>query len=303
MKTNKELVAYATAQLGKPYWFGTFGQIATDKLLVDKAKQYPRQYSAKRIEIAKAQHLGNRVHDCYGLYKGFLMSKSPIDPAVYDKQFDISADVAFSRSTEKGTIDTLPEIEGIGLWKKGHFGIYCGGGEEIEARGFDKGVVKDKVSNTKFTHWFKLPEIEYVESSDDAQIPHEDAPVSAPSDSSVEVYIVKQGDSLSRIAAKYGVSVSDLVKWNNIKNPDLIVIGQKIEIKALATSDPVKEFFIGKVTTNSKPLNIRSGSGTSFAVIGTLPKGAEVKIAYETAGWGKLYGQAGFVCMNFITII
>lgn len=299
MKTNKELVAYCKAQLGKPYWYGTFGQIATDKLLAEKAAQYPKQYSAKRISKAKAEHLGNKVHDCYGLYKGFLRSASPLDPAVYDKKYDISADTAYNRATEKGTIDTLPEIEGIGLWKKGHFGVYIGGGREIEARGFDYGVLEDSVANTKFTHWFKLPEIEYVD--EDTQIPHEDAPVSAPSDSSVEVYMVKKGDTLSKIGAKFGVSVSDLVKWNGIKDPDLIKIGQKIEIKAPATNDPVKEYFIGKVTTNSKPLNIRSGAGTNSFVIGTLPRGAEVKIAYETAGWGKLYGREGFVSMSFIT--
>lgn len=52
-------------------------------------------------------------------------------------------------------------------------------------------------------------------------------------DSSEKVitYVVKKGDTLSAIAAKYKTSVSKLVKDNSIKNPDLIYPGQKIKIK------------------------------------------------------------------------
>ena len=42
MKTNKGLVEYANAQLGKPYWYGTFGQNADAELYAAKKKQYPR---------------------------------------------------------------------------------------------------------------------------------------------------------------------------------------------------------------------------------------------------------------------
>lgn len=299
MKTNKDLVAYAQAQLGKPYWFGTFGQLATDKLLADKANQYPKQYSAKRLAKAKEAHLGNKVHDCYGLYKGFLMSKSPIEPAVYDKKYDISADDAFNKATEKGTIDTLPEIQGVGLWKKGHFGIYIGNGKEIEARGFDYGVVEDDVKNTKFTHWFKMPEISYEEET--ASIPSENAPVSSPSDSSVKTYTVKKGDTLSKIAVKHGVTVANLVEWNGISNPDLIQIGQVIKIVDDKSAEPAPEYYLGKVTTEKLPLNIRRGAGKDSPVIGSLPRSSVVKLAYETAGWYKLYGREGFVCGKFIT--
>lgn len=296
MKNNIELIAYAKAQIGKPYWFGTFGQKATKKLLEEKAKQYPRQFSAKRQEKALADHIGQKVHDCYGLFKGFLMSADGDASAKYDSKYDISADMAFERATEKGEISSLPEIAGIGLWKKGHFGIYIGGGREIEARGFDYGVVEDDVKNTKFTHWFKMPEIEYASNSSG------NAPVSSSQDSDEEFYIVKKGDSLSKIGAKYGVSVSDLVKWNNIKNPDLIQIGQKIKIKGEIAQNP-NEYFEGRVATKSLPLRVRSQTSLDAPVLRLLPKGTKVKIAYETGGWGKLFGEAGFVSMAYITKI
>ena len=44
------------------------------------------------------------------------------------------------------------------------------------------------------------------------------------------VYTVVKGDTLGRIANAYGVTVKDLVRWNNIADPNLILIGQKLRI-------------------------------------------------------------------------
>lgn len=41
-------------------------------------------------------------------------------------------------------------------------------------------------------------------------------------------YTVQSGDTLSGIAAKYGVSVSQLTSWNNISDPNKIYVGQKL---------------------------------------------------------------------------
>lgn len=46
-----------------------------------------------------------------------------------------------------------------------------------------------------------------------------------------QVYIVKRGDTLTKIANKYNTSVEKLAKDNNIKNPNLIFINQRIVIK------------------------------------------------------------------------
>lgn len=44
-------------------------------------------------------------------------------------------------------------------------------------------------------------------------------------------YIIKWGDTLSRISNKFGTSIEQLAKWNNIKNIDKIYAGQKIRVK------------------------------------------------------------------------
>ena len=43
-------------------------------------------------------------------------------------------------------------------------------------------------------------------------------------------YTIKKGDSLGGIASRFGVKSSDLIKLNQIKQPDLIKVGQKIKI-------------------------------------------------------------------------
>jgi len=43
-------------------------------------------------------------------------------------------------------------------------------------------------------------------------------------------YRVVRGDNLTRIAYRYGVSVAELQRWNNIWNPDRIYVGQTLVI-------------------------------------------------------------------------
>ena len=49
-------------------------------------------------------------------------------------------------------------------------------------------------------------------------------------------YIVKWGDTLGEIAAKYGTTVSNIAKLNNIRNVNLIYVGQKLIISGKTTS-------------------------------------------------------------------
>ncbi len=50
------------------------------------------------------------------------------------------------------------------------------------------------------------------------------------------VYTVVGGDVLSGIAIRFGVTVQQICQWNNIKNPDLIYINQKLTIHHPALS-------------------------------------------------------------------
>jgi LysM repeat protein len=44
-------------------------------------------------------------------------------------------------------------------------------------------------------------------------------------------YTVKSGDSLTALAQKYNTTLAKIQAWNNIKNPNLIKVGQKLRVK------------------------------------------------------------------------
>ena len=159
-KTNTGLVNYAKAQIGKPYWYGTFGNTATESLLNAKKKQYPSHYQSGRMSKYRSQ-LGMRVHDCVGLIKGYLWSENETAKPEYNAAQDVSANGMRKKCTENGKIATLPEIPGILVFMNGHVGIYAGGGKVIEARGFAYGVVVTELADRKWTSWGKCPWIEY----------------------------------------------------------------------------------------------------------------------------------------------
>lgn len=46
-----------------------------------------------------------------------------------------------------------------------------------------------------------------------------------------KTYTVKKGDTLTAIAKKFQTTVKKLVELNNIKNPDLIITGQKLKLR------------------------------------------------------------------------
>lgn len=57
------------------------------------------------------------------------------------------------------------------------------------------------------------------------------ASASSSSSSAPQTYKVRSGDSLSAIATRYGVSVSDLQSWNGIRNPSDLRAGQTLKIQ------------------------------------------------------------------------
>ncbi|MBE6772420.1 MAG: DUF3597 domain-containing protein [Ruminococcaceae bacterium] len=160
MKTNTGLVKYAEAQLGRPYWYGTFGNKATQDLLERKTAQYPQHYQQARMEKYVSQ-LGMRVHDCVGLIKGYLWSDDVNSTPEYNSAQDVSANGMLKMCKQRGRMHTMPEIPGILVFMPGHVGIYCGAGRVIEARGFHYGVVETKLSERNWENWGKCPWIKY----------------------------------------------------------------------------------------------------------------------------------------------
>ncbi len=67
------------------------------------------------------------------------------------------------------------------------------------------------------------------------------------------VHVVASGDKLLTIAWRYGLDVRDLVRWNQISNPDLIVVGQNLRLRPPAPPVPPPSSAPRVPTPLSKP--------------------------------------------------
>lgn len=103
-------------------------------------------------------------------------------------------------------------------------------------------------------------------------------------------YTVKRGDCLSAIAKANNVTVAQLVAWNNIANPDVIIVGQVLKVKGTTTTSN---------NTNKKPvlsqndwvlklqqqLNIQFGAGlVEDGIAGPLTLGATIVVRQGANG-------------------
>ena len=58
---------------------------------------------------------------------------------------------------------------------------------------------------------------------------------------SLRTVIVETGDSLSKIAKREGVTVDEVMSMNNISDPNLLFVGQKLTISGQASPKPQEE--------------------------------------------------------------
>ncbi len=56
-----------------------------------------------------------------------------------------------------------------------------------------------------------------------------DTPIPEPTPTP-RIHVVQSGETLSGIAAAYGVTTQDLIDANDISNPSLVVVGQELKI-------------------------------------------------------------------------
>ena len=163
MKTGKGLAEYAIAQLGRPYWWGCFGQMADGALYAQKKKQYPGYYTAADFP----SQYGQKVHDCVGLIKGYLWCDTPDGTPRYNTAQDVAVEGLYRKCSRKGDISTLPEVPGVCVFMAdmGHVGVYIGGGEVVEAMGHAYGVVKTKLAGRGWAYWGMPGWISYEETA------------------------------------------------------------------------------------------------------------------------------------------
>lgn len=166
-KNNLDLVKWAVhANESKwGYVYGTYGGVLDETLLEGKISQYPNEVGAYE-DFIRQHWLGGRTADCVGLIKGYSWYNTETAHMEIGSNGmpDIAANAMFENASEKGTIDTIPEISGLAVWHDGHIGIYIGNDEVIQAANTNVGVIRTPIAQSGWTHWLKIPYISYNES-------------------------------------------------------------------------------------------------------------------------------------------
>lgn len=94
-------------------------------------------------------------------------------------------------------------------------------------------------------------------------------------------YTVKKGDTLSAIAKKYGTTVNSIAKLNNIKNVNLIYVGQVLYISGKPASTS---------SSSSGPTSVSSTSSSSDNSVSIYAFGEQSdadRVIYVAWGWSK----------------
>lgn len=119
-------------------------------------------------------------------------------------------------------------------------------------------------------------------------------------------YKVKSGDSLSKIASNYGVTVDAILSLNpSIKNRNLITVGQIIKIPVAQKASAKPSFMPYQIIVKANGgLNVRAKAGTSkdCKITRCLANGTRhTVVAEQMVGlvkWGQL-STGGWICLTY----
>ena len=173
--TAAGLVEYVKKCMFVPhiYLWDANGEYITDELLDKLMAQHDYWYTPERIKVRRSLAGRNiRGWDCIGLIKSYVWGDySQKHPDGYKKSSDFCTRTLVEQPLVKGAIETLPEMPGLVLWKKGHVGVYIGGNSVIEATLRDRqnpdqfeligGIIKTNLCDTPWEIWLQYPDINY----------------------------------------------------------------------------------------------------------------------------------------------
>ena len=143
------------------YIYGTAGETWTAAKQKAAARETTVKYGKKWI--------GHKVADCSGLFSwafkelgGYMYHGSD---TMFRKYTTASGKLSKGKRTDGKEL--LPGTA-VFVWKEkdqkyGHVGLYIGNGLVIEAASTQSGVIKTKVTASKWTHWGELKGVKYAE--------------------------------------------------------------------------------------------------------------------------------------------
>lgn len=150
-KTGTGLANWGMSKVGTPYFYGSKMTVLTEQQMLWLHQHYPSIVTASYMKKARTKGQVGKVNtDCSGLissYTGKTLGSSQLYSQAY-------ARLPISR-WESFAIGTV-------LWKKGHVGIYVGGGKVAEAKGINYGTIISSILSTKWEYGLTFSWLDYT---------------------------------------------------------------------------------------------------------------------------------------------
>lgn len=170
------------------YVWGTYGNILTRASLASLSETYPTQVGASQFhDYIEANYIGRHCVDCAGLIKSYMWYDFNSGKFIYGSNgfADGNTEYIYTHSPQTGPISTLPDTPGIGVYHKGHVGIYIGNGIVIEAMGTTYGMQCRPVSEGSWTNWFVIPGLTYVDPEEETTEETEQTEATEPTETTI----------------------------------------------------------------------------------------------------------------------
>ena len=145
------------------YIWGTAGEMWT----AAKQKELEKTPDANRANSRKygSKWIGHMVADCSGLFSwafkqlgGYMYHGSD---TMYRKYCTEKGELKKGRRTDGATLKPGTAVFTWNGDTYSHVGLYVGGDTVIEAAGANQGVIKSKLTATKWTNWGELKGVDY----------------------------------------------------------------------------------------------------------------------------------------------
>ena len=168
-KTCAGLAAYAAAHINDPYWWGTFGNVASQALLNAKFTQCGEAAWKSHSGGSSRDYtldFGKQVFDCVGLIKGYRWSDSATSAPVYPSDASQDVDVRGLYSQCFGMVGIVGEepwnlvygsYPGVVLFwtDMSHCGVSLGDGTAIECTTWSGNckVIRTNIADRSWGYW------------------------------------------------------------------------------------------------------------------------------------------------------
>lgn len=155
MKTGIGLRDYAISKIGTPYFYGSKMNTLDEPFMALMNKLYPSKVTKSYMQKARNKGQVGKINvDCSGLIGAY-------------REKQIGSSQLYSTAYKRMDIKNVKDFAiGTTLWKSGHCGVYIGLENGIpmcvEAKGINYGVIKSKVSDTKWTYGLTFSDIDYT---------------------------------------------------------------------------------------------------------------------------------------------